>query len=406
MYIQDQYTLEAVLAAGYTTNQPAVVVSYNEINSAGMTLPQSTTQAYLDSTPTVLLTGVSGAALQVAHLNIYNGDTSKHTVTVYLYDQTNQYKLASFELQPGETLEWSRDIGWQVLSGAGAPVLIVQEYTAGTSTWSKPNGLKRVLIAAVGAGGGGGSGRRGAAGTNRFGGGGGGGGAVVWTQVAAMDLMASVTVTVGTGGTGGTGAGSDDTNGNPGTAGGDTSFGAVVIAKGGGGGTGGTAAAGTAGTGGQAASCTPSSGPYALTAAGGGAGGSGNGTAAGGGFAGAGSVPGGGGGGGINTSNTNAISGGAGGGVVQNGVLQTGPTSGVAPNGTDNRSVYLLFSSTLTTSKGIGTGGAGGFPPSTAAGNGGNYGAGGGGGRASVNGTTSGAGGNGADGLCLVMEIY
>jgi len=406
MYIQDQFTLQANLAATYTTAQPVIVVSYNEITSSGMVLPQSTTQALLDVGATVVLTGISGSALQVAHLNVYNADDSKHTVTLYTDNVTDQFKLVSVELDPGETLEWSRDIGWKVLSVASSPVVVLQEYTAGVSTWNKPNGLRRVFIACVGAGGGGGSGRRGAAGTNRFGGGGGGGGAVVWRQVAADDLPATVTVSVGVGGLGGNGIGVDDTSGNPGGVGQDTSFGALVIAKGGNGGTGGTAAAGTAGTGGTSAASTPASGPYAVPGTSGGNGGSGNGTAPGSGMNGAAASAAGGGGGGINTSNTNATAGGTGGGIIANGILIAGPASGASPNGVANQSNFLLFNTSMTTGKGLGTGGAGGFPPSTAAGNGGNYGAGGGGGRASVNGTSSGGGGNGADGLCLVMEIY
>ena len=39
-------------------------------------------------------------------------------------------------------------------------------------------------------------------------------------------------------------------------------------------------------------------------------------------------------------------------------------------------------------------------------GDGGNYGSGAGGGSGTLNGTSSGAGGNGADGLCVIMEMY
>ena len=92
---------------------------------------------------------------------------------------------------------------------------------------------------------------------------------------------------------------------------------------------------------------------------------------------------------------------------MYNGILIAGPSSGAIPNGVANQSNFLLFSSSLTSGKGLGTGGAGGFSSTPAnAGNGGNYGAGGGGGYATLTGTTSGAGGAGAAGLCLVMEIY
>lgn len=406
MYIQDQFTLQATLAATYNAAQPVIVVSYNEINSSGMVLPQSTTQALLDVGATVVLTGISGSALQVAHLNVHNADNSKHTVTLFTDNVVDQFKLVSVELQPLETLEWSRDTGWKVLTNTSAPVVVLQEYMAGTATWTKPSGLKRVFIACVGAGGGGGSGRRDIAGSNRFGGGGGGGGAVVWRQVAADDLPGTVTVSVGVGGFGANGVGVDGTSGSAGFNGQDTSFGSLVIAKGGSGGAGGTGAAGGGGAGGTSAASTPASGPYAVPGTSGGNGQSANGTAPGSGMNGTSAAAAGGGGGGINSSNANATAGGTGGGIITNGILIAGPSSGASPNGVANQSTFLLFSSSLTTGKGLGTGGAGGFPPSTAAGNGGNYGAGGGGGRASVNGNSSGGGGNGADGLCLVMEIY
>jgi hypothetical protein len=49
---------------------------------------------------------------------------------------------------------------------------------------------------------------------------------------------------------------------------------------------------------------------------------------------------------------------------------------------------------------------AGGVPATPDGGNGGNYGAGAGGGSGVLNGTTSGAGGDGAGGLCVIMEMY
>lgn len=400
--------IQVVLAGTVTTNQLQCVASYQDIISTGMTLPMLSNQTLTNNATAVDLVGAAAASTtrQIVSINIYNSDTVAATVTVQKDVSGTDYILTKSLLQAGSTLQWSRESGWNILSNSLQESVIITEFTA-NGTWTKPQGLKRAVIVCVGAGGAGGSGRCDNAGLNRFGGGGGGGGAVVWHNLAASDLTATVTVTVGTGGTGGTGVSTVATSGNAGTAGGDTSFGTIVIAKGGGGGAGGTLIAGTGGNGGSPLACTPIGGPYAIN---GGSSGSGNSGAGGGGsngFVGTSAAPGGGGGGGINSTNTNSTVGGQGGGVYANGVLSAGPTSGASPNGASNQSNFLFFSNSLTSGKGLGTGGAGGYASLPAdAGNGGNYGAGGGGGRASLTGTLSGAGGNGGGGLCLVMEIY
>lgn len=99
-------------------------------------------------------------------------------------------------------------------------------------TWTRPAGIRSILVFAVG-GGGGGGGAAGAASSGAAGSGGGGGGlAISFLDVTAT---ASAAVTVGTGGSGGA-----STGGN-GTAGGATSFGSEVTATGGGAGAGMTA---------------------------------------------------------------------------------------------------------------------------------------------------------------------
>ena len=407
MYLSNTTHSLKIVLTGSAVTEPEWVVSYQDITSSGMTLPMLSDQGNTNDTTAVTMVAAPAASTtrQITHISLFNINSSAVTARIYKDIAGSEYNLCQVLLQVGDTLEWSRESGWHVLSNSSQESVIIREFTA-NGTWTKPAGLKRVLITCVGAGGGGGSGRCDNAGTNRFGGGGGGGGAVVWRQVAASDLASSVAVTIGTGGPGGTGVATAATNGNAGTTGGDTSFGAIVIAKGGFGGGAGTGTSGSSVTGGAAASCTPSSGPYAIQGGSSGQGQSGNGTVAGAGFTGLSGAAGGGGGGGINSSNTNSTAGGNGGAVLANGITINGPTSGASPNGVANQSNFLLFSSSLTSGKGLGTGGAGGFPPTTAAGNGGNYGAGGGGGRASLTGTTSGDGGAGAGGLCLVMEVY
>lgn len=103
-----------------------------------------------------------------------------------------------------------------------------------STVWIKPAGVESAHVILVGAGGGGGSINQG--GTDRAGGGGGGG------QVIERDLILTgdLTITIGAGGLGG--AWSADTNANPGSSGGDSTItgGASLTAYGGTGGGGGS----------------------------------------------------------------------------------------------------------------------------------------------------------------------
>ncbi len=318
------------------------------------------------------------------------------------------------QLRDGSTVDYDYLPTPTVIHTEQAVTNVVRTYTAG-DTWNKPAGLKELLVLAIGAGGGGGSGRRGAASSQRSAGGGGGGGAMVWRRIPAASLASTETVTIGAGGTGGAAQTADSTNGNAGTLGGDTSFGSLVIADGGGSGAAGsTGGSGTGGAnGGLASACTPAFGPNAWSGQQRVTPSASNGDAGANGMNGTGAAPSGGAGGGI--SSANAVgSGGAGGGCYNDGSLTAGPTGGASSGGdgtagTNNVGLQLLLN-TVALAVGIGTAGSGGGASIVGAagsgGAGGNYGAGGGGGGASLNGSNSGAGGNGAGGLVVLVEIY
>lgn len=119
---------------------------------------------------------------------------------------------------------------------------LIVEFTAnGTAT--TPPLARQADLTAWGGGGGGGSGRRGAAGSARSAGLGGFGTlpAQRW-GVPASALGASTSMTIGAGGTAGAAVTADDTSGNPGGTGGDTTIGSQLRGRGCYGGPGGTAA--------------------------------------------------------------------------------------------------------------------------------------------------------------------
>lgn len=281
--------------------------------------------------------------------------------------------------------------------------------TAGANTWTKPTSVtyKATQVFMIGGGGGGGSGRKGASGTVRCGGGGGAGGGFAMMTFPTAALGATETVTVGTGGAGGLAVSANSTNGNGGTNGSATTFGASPVWMKAGGalaGSGGTNATGTG------ASVSTNGFPNVATHTSGGAGASASTTG------GAGITPttnlfaaaGGASGGGITSANA-ANQGAAGAQMGAPGVNGAGYGTQIAGGtlGAVNSAGGVGGSAPANTAIGGAGGGGGGASTTTnagAGGNGGSYGGGGGGGGAATDSVgNSGAGGRGADGICIVI---
>ena len=125
------------------------------------------------------------------------------------------------------------------LTASGGAQVQVDTFTS-SGTWTKPAWAKKVSVFVMSGGSGGGSGRRGATTTARAGGGGGAGNSFASLIGLESSFTSTVSVTVGAGGTGGASVTTDSTNGNPGSAGGASSFGSYIASgalTGGGGGT-------------------------------------------------------------------------------------------------------------------------------------------------------------------------
>jgi hypothetical protein len=278
-------------------------------------------------------------------------------------------------------------------TGPSTPV-DVQVFTAtGAGTWTKPAGAKWVQVICIAGGGGGGSGRKGAAATIRCGGGGGGGGGYSEIFLNAALLGATETLSVGAGGAGGTAQATNSTNGNAGTGGNASTFGAALILRAvpGGGGGAGTATNGTAGNAGNGLKSNGGAGGAASTVGGNGvASASANFASCGGGS-----------GGGI--SNANA--------AAQGGAAKFATFSRNSANGGNTAIGANGAAGAATDANYLSTGGAGGG--SSLVGNGGTggagglYGGGGGGGGAAVDAVgNSGAGGAGGNGIIVVTTYF
>lgn len=273
---------------------------------------------------------------------------------------------------------------------------------AGTFTWTKRTGLVKADVPkCLGGGAGGGGGSLGSSERSRPGGqGGGGGGASNALNILAAALAATVTVTVGARGIGGAARTGSNVNGNDGTSGGASSFGAHCSANGGtrgqgghvaggagqppGGGEGGTGTLANGGDGGH-----PGNGDFTSPPTAGG-----NST-----YGGGGGGAGGGRGSGANESDASAGGNGDTSGTTQNG----GAAGGLGTNGVAGESA----------SNAAGGGGGGGgpyyFPSVITVGSGapgGSFGAGGGGGGAIDNTGPSGAGNDGTGGLVIVVSYF
>jgi hypothetical protein len=97
-----------------------------------------------------------------------------------------------------------------------------------SGTWTKPSGLSHIYALIIAGGGGGAGGTREAASTNR-GGGGSSNGGVLLIRIAESDLDSTETIVVGAAGTGGPARTTTTGNGSFGTAGGASSFKGISI---------------------------------------------------------------------------------------------------------------------------------------------------------------------------------
>lgn len=113
--------IEIALAGNVTTNQLNWNVSWQDITSAGMTLPQSGGAGNTNNTTSVDMVSAPAASTmrQVTHINVYNADTVNATVIIRKDVSATDYLLVRVTLATQETLQWSRESGWEIAFKGG-----------------------------------------------------------------------------------------------------------------------------------------------------------------------------------------------------------------------------------------------------------------------------------------------
>ena len=159
MYFVNTESLEIVMAAPAATTNPSYVIAYNDIQSTGMVLPQSSSNGLLSGTTpvTVISTPAVGTTRQVAHFTLHNSDTATVTIIIRKDVSGTDYPIKKAILAPNATIEYSRETGWNVITQSPQATYVISEYVT-NGTWSKPANLKYAWVVCIGAGGGGGSG--------------------------------------------------------------------------------------------------------------------------------------------------------------------------------------------------------------------------------------------------------
>ena len=129
--------LEIVLGGTVTTSQLQWNVSFQDITSTGMTLPQAAGAGLTNNATAVDIVAAPAASTtrQVTHINVFNADTATATVTIQKDVSGTNYVLISYAVTSGDTLMWSREDGWRLMSAAGGAIVLTGDVT-GTGTSS------------------------------------------------------------------------------------------------------------------------------------------------------------------------------------------------------------------------------------------------------------------------------
>jgi len=128
--------LEIVLGGTVATNQLNWNVSYQDITSTGMTLPQAAGAGLTNNATAVDIVAAPAASTtrQVTHINVFNADTATATVTIQKDVSGTNYVLITYAVTSGDTLMWSREDGWRLAKDGGTIITLTGDVTGTGST--------------------------------------------------------------------------------------------------------------------------------------------------------------------------------------------------------------------------------------------------------------------------------
>lgn len=115
MILNSTQTLTAETKIGVVSSGPLSVVDFADI-TATLFIAASQTQTVDVVSQIIVPAPASGVSRQVKYINIFNPDTTQHTITIIL---TSGFKLIEAVVPIGATLTWSQDGGWTVIDGDG-----------------------------------------------------------------------------------------------------------------------------------------------------------------------------------------------------------------------------------------------------------------------------------------------
>jgi hypothetical protein len=107
--------LVANLTGAIATSQPDVHVFYDVYNAKGTDSKPSTYRSALSNTADVTILPaptIQGTCFEIVGIVIHNSDTATVTVVVKTDDGTTQRVLLKKELLTGETIGYSKTLGW------------------------------------------------------------------------------------------------------------------------------------------------------------------------------------------------------------------------------------------------------------------------------------------------------
>jgi hypothetical protein len=113
-------TLEVLLSAAVTSNQLPWVASYADLTTT--TFAAGSLTGATNSTTAVTLVSAPAASTQrqVKSLNVFNADTVSATVTIRYNENGTTRIIVKATLAIGESLVYTQDAGWQVLTTNGS----------------------------------------------------------------------------------------------------------------------------------------------------------------------------------------------------------------------------------------------------------------------------------------------